>query len=155
MVGDTIITNEMRAKVGMTHEPVVFEIEKGAIRRFAQAVEDPNPLWVDDEYARKTRYGGIVCPPGFFGLPTGQAAELGDMIELMDPPLKNILFGGAESELYLPIRPGDILISYMKLTDLYEKSGGTGKMIFMVFEANYKNQRDEVVAKTRYTLLFH
>ena len=56
------LTDEMKAKVGMTHEPVIFEIEKGAVRRFVQAVEDPNPLWVDEEYSRKTPYGGIVCP---------------------------------------------------------------------------------------------
>jgi len=155
MVSDTVITDEMRAKVGMTHEPVVFEIEKGAIRRFAQAVEDPNPLWIDDEYARQTGYGGIVCPPGFFGLPAMQSAEMGDMIDLVDPPLKNILFAGTDCDFYLPIRPGDILISYMKLTDLYEKSGSSGTRIFMVFEANFKNQRDDVVARIRYSLVFH
>jgi hypothetical protein len=50
----------------------LFEVEKGAIRRFADAVGDPNPLFRDDEYARNTPYGTIIAPPGFFGWPLQQ-----------------------------------------------------------------------------------
>lgn len=155
MADDSIITDEMRAKIGTTLEPVVFEVEKGAIRRFAQAVEDPNPLYADDEYARKTPYGGIVCPPGFFGWPVGQTVGMETLINVVDPPLKNILNGGNEAEFYLPVHPGDVLVSYTKLADLYEKTGSAGKMLFAVFEATYKNQVDQVVAKMRYTFIFY
>ncbi len=154
MVDDSVVTEEMRAKVGTTPEPVVFEVEKGAIRRFAQAVEDLNPLYFDDEYARTTRYRGIVCPPGFFGWPLGQTAAMQSLINLVAPPLKTILNGGSEGEFFLPIRPDDVLVSYTKLADLYERSGRAGKMLFLVFETTYKNQNDQVVAKMRDTILF-
>ena len=36
-----------------------------AIRRWAECTGDPNPLYNDEEYARKTRWGGPVAPPGF------------------------------------------------------------------------------------------
>ena len=30
---------------------------KEAIRNFADGIGDPNPLWCDEEYSKKTRYG--------------------------------------------------------------------------------------------------
>ena len=33
--------------------------------KFAEGIGDPNPLWSDEEYARKTRYGSIIAPPSF------------------------------------------------------------------------------------------
>ena len=27
---------------------------------------DMNPLWRDEEYAKKTRWGGIIAPPAFY-----------------------------------------------------------------------------------------
>ena len=150
-----ILTEELKAKIGTTLEPVVFEVEKGAIRRFAQAVEDPNPLYRDDEYARRTRYGGIVCPPGFFGWPAGEETGAETVLSILDRPFENVLNAGNECEFYLPIRPGDVLVSYLKLADLYEKRGGDGNRLFVILEATYKNQRDQMVAKMRYSFLFY
>jgi acyl dehydratase len=36
---------------------------KDLIRRYVQVLGDDNPLWVDEEYAKKTRYGRIIAPP--------------------------------------------------------------------------------------------
>ena len=44
-----------------------MEVEKGAIKKYADAVDDHNPLYWDDEYAKNSRYGSIIAPPGFFG----------------------------------------------------------------------------------------
>ena len=53
----------VKAKIGEEWEPRVYEIEKGMIQRFVQAIDDPNPLWQDEEYAKKSQYGGIIAPP--------------------------------------------------------------------------------------------
>ncbi len=45
---------ELKSKIGVEWPPLVYEIEKGMLRRFAQAVGDPNPLWQDEEYAAKS-----------------------------------------------------------------------------------------------------
>jgi len=65
MVEDTLNIEELRRKIGIDWEPVVCNIEKGMIQRFAQAIDDPNPLWQDEEYARRSRYGSIIAPPTF------------------------------------------------------------------------------------------
>ncbi|MDP1921805.1 MAG: MaoC family dehydratase N-terminal domain-containing protein, partial [Myxococcales bacterium] len=41
-----------RAAVGRTTPPTLNEVERGAIRRFAEALGDYNPIYFDAEYAR-------------------------------------------------------------------------------------------------------
>jgi len=41
----------------------VYDVTDKDIRRFAQAIDDPNPLYYDEEYAKKTIYKGIIAPP--------------------------------------------------------------------------------------------
>jgi acyl dehydratase len=38
---------------------------RDGIRHYANGFGDDNPLWCDPEYAAKSRWGGIVAPPGF------------------------------------------------------------------------------------------
>ena len=59
------VTDEVRKQIGMQSETRVVEVERGAIRRFAEAIGDPNPLFNDEAAARKTRFGGMIAPPIF------------------------------------------------------------------------------------------
>ncbi len=36
-----------------------------AILKFAEGIGDTNPLWTNEEYAEKTRYGKLIAPPSF------------------------------------------------------------------------------------------
>ena len=72
----------------------------------SQALSDGDSfsdLYVDDEYAGKTRYGGVVCPPGFFGVPGGESEGFGNLLEVVNVPLQNILNGGNECEIFQAI----------------------------------------------------
>jgi acyl dehydratase len=154
MTVESILTDEMKSKIGAMIEPVVYNVEKGAIKRFAMAVGDRNPLYSDDEYAGNTRYGGIICPPGFFGWPAGEEPDAGTLIAMLNSPLKNILNIGNDAEFYGPIRPGDVLVAYQKVADIQDKSKGDKKRLFVVFESTFKNQNDQVVGKIRYNMMF-
>lgn len=57
-----------RSLIGQVSEPYVVEIEKGAIRKFADAIGDPNPLYRDEAYARSLGFASVVAPPTY---PTG------------------------------------------------------------------------------------
>ena len=56
-----IISEELEALVGRDFPPEVYEIEAGAVKKFAAAIEDPNPAWQQ------------VTPPTFLAslVPTG------------------------------------------------------------------------------------
>ncbi len=150
MAEDSVITDEMRSVVGVESEPSVFEIEKGAIRRWAEAIGDSNPLYRDEEYARSKGYRSIIAPPGFFAQ-YAYPVKLGQGRVRLRGPFTRGLNGGNEYEFFKPIQAGDVLTSTTKLAELFERQGSLGKMLFVIYETTYKNQNDEVVAKARGT----
>ena len=138
---------KLRDEIGVEWEPRIYEIEKGMIRRFAQAIDDQNPLWQDEEYASKSQYDGIIAPPTFI-LTIGFEQIQQKMTTLM--PGVGRLHGGTELEYYQPVKPGDTITASGKISDLRERQGSElGKMVLVTFDINYKNQRQESVAKCR------
>jgi len=149
MTQESLITDELKATVGVESEPGLNEVEKGAIRKFAQAVGDPNPLWQDGEYAKKGPHGRIVAPPTFLvTMASGPSAR-----RVRPPMRRGLLDGGAEWEFYQPIGPGDEITAVSKLAEAYEREGRMGAMLFTVSETTYTNQKGELVAKRRGTTI--
>ena len=142
---DSLITEELKGKIGIESEPQVYEIEKGVIRRFARAIDDQNPLWQDEEFAQRSKYGGIIAPPTFIPIVGNeQIQQQSALLSTM-----SILHGGTELECYQSVRPGDTITVTTKLANIRERQGKMGKTVFMTFDIIYKNQRQEAVAKCR------
>jgi len=150
MAEDSIITDEMKSMVGVESEPSVFEIEKEPIRRWADAIGDPNPLYHDEEYARSKGYRSIIAPPGFVAQ-YAYPVKMGQMRVRFRSPLTRMLNGGNEYEFFKPIQAGDVLTATTKLAELFEREGRLGKMLFIINETTYKNQNNEMVAIQRGT----
>lgn len=159
MTEGSLITDKITSLIGQVSAPAVLKVEAGSITRYADAIEDPNPLYRDVEYARKSRYGNIICPPGFFGWPIkGGGLEAGEVMAkvlgaVFESGLVRILDGGVEFDFYIPIRAGDTLIVYGKFADVRERVGKSGKMLFLTMEQTYLNQNGDTVAKARLTII--
>ncbi len=152
------LPEEVTKFIGKTISSTTCEIEKGAIARFAEAVGDPNPLYWDEEYARKSRYGSIIAPPGFFGWPVKRSGELSANPIFQGPNLakagySRILDGGIEWEFFKLTRAGDKLTVTIEIKNIMEREGRTGKMVFMAREITYTNQNGELVATARQTTI--
>ena len=148
-----ILTGELAELIGRQSSPVTLEVERGAIRKYAQATEDPNPLYHDMEYARKSKYGEIICPPGFFGSrikPRDQEEEsLPNRIREATGRSTGMNIGG-ELEFMLPIRAGDVLTAVTRLADLYEEIGRSGnRLLVHISETTYNNQNGDIVARSQ------
>ncbi len=143
---NSVITQEMRDAVGVESDPVSHEIEKGAIIKFAQAIGDTNPIFNDEQAARASRYGGIVAPPTFL-----RSTPSGPMKVSIKSPFSANLDGGSEWEYFEPVRPGDTITVTQKFSDIYERSGRLGTMLFMIRETKYVNQFGQTVALQRST----
>ena len=48
---------------------------------------------------------------------------------------------------------GDQITATGRIADVYEKSGSTGTLLFIVFETDYVNQRGDLVARLRGTTI--
>ena len=166
-----MLPEEVTKLIGQAGSVKVLEVEKGAIKKFADAIDDPNPLYWDEEYARNSRYGSIIAPPGFFGWPT-KPVEKSSMYlswptkleresptssegreELREPLTKagytRVLDVGMEYDFFTPVRVGDTLVASSRIKNITERTGKTGKMIFIITETTYIYQNGDLVAKAR------
>lgn len=152
MAEESIITDEMRSLIGVESEPSTFVIEEEPIRRWAEAIGNSNPLYHDTEYAKKSRYRGMITPPGFVGN-YSFPVKTGGLSPRVKSPFWRVFNGGNEFEFLKPVRAGDVLTATSKLAELFERQGRPeiGRMLFQVTETTYKNQKGEVVVKTRGT----
>ena len=151
MAEDSLITEKLKSKIGIEWEPKVYEIEKGMIRRFAQAIDDQNPLWQDEEYARKSKYGGIIAPPTL--IPTVGFEQMQQQRAALMPRGAG-LHASTELECCQPVKAGDTITVTAKIADVRERQGKKmGKMVFVTLDITYKNQRQELVARCKQTFI--
>jgi acyl dehydratase len=52
-------------------------------------------------------------------------------------------------EYFLPIRAGDTITVEVTYTDIFERDGRSGRLLFRIRENRLTNQRGELVAKAR------
>jgi len=140
------VTDEVRRQIGTQSQARVVEVERGAIRRFAEAIGDPSPLFNDEAAARMTRFGGMIAPPTFC---RSLGAAIPD-VKLNMPEFRG-LDGGSEWEYFEPIRPGDRITVVSKIADIRESAGRLGPMVFITVETSYTNQFGTVCALQRST----
>ena len=138
---NTIIPESLLEAIGVESDPITYEIEKGHISRFAEAIGDENPLFSDEIKARNSRYGGIIAPPTFY-----RALRPGSLPESAESPFTRNLDAGSDWEFFEPIRPGDRITVTIKLADVVEREGRLGKMIIITRETRYENQLGQIVA---------
>ncbi len=133
----TSVIDRLRARIGVDGERVTARIEAGHVKRFAMAIGDPGPRWTKE------------APPTFLvalapvSLHLAEAEEFG----------QGWLNGGNRFEYFAPVYIGDEITATGRVADVYEKSGSSGNLLFIIFETDYVNQDGVEVAKLRGTMI--
>ena len=160
-----ILNDELLSWIGRENEPETAEVTLAEIQRYANAValSGQNPLYFDEEQAKPSAYGSLIAPFQFYSVPFSEMAETdtlgGDGLprsgsgnSLRPPiPLPRTMAGGSEVEYIRPIRPGDRLTRRSKLTDMTERQGRTGPLVFTTIETTYRDEKDQPVVIVRST----
>jgi hypothetical protein len=154
-----------------------FPIEASHILMFARAINDPNPIYSDDEYARKSEVGGVIAPPTFT-----QASAQFDPEYFLRPKIGQPWFGSAKEptgskpraatgggsggppsgaaagglhaeqhfEYHRPLRAGDLLTAVNKPGKTWEKEGRRGgKLHFSESITEYYDPSGQLVVTAR------
>ena len=121
---------------------------RDGIKHWAWGIGDDNPLWVDQEYASKTKWGGIVAPPTFlYSTSTGPLGPGSHPSRGSGLPGIHGLHTGDSWELFEPIRLGDRIHHDRETLDPIEKrSSYVGRMIQQNHRTRYYNQDNKIVA---------
>jgi acyl dehydratase len=140
MTGDSELQFD-RSVLGLEVEVGRFEVTREQIAAYCEAIGETNPLFTDEKAAKDGPYGGIIAPPTFY-----------TVIRVGQGPDPKVVYGntsfnaGQHCEFHEPVRPGDTITATAGVHDVYEKTGRTGRMVFVVRRTTYKNQRGEPVA---------
>jgi acyl dehydratase len=146
-----------RARIGIPIVPAELHrwqtISTDAIRIWAHALGDPNPLFTKREYAAKTRWGEPIAPGTLLftsGICDGRPLTAQEREEGQGGAFPGVhgMFSGAEFEWYLPLKDGDELHYVGYLADVQEKQGAfAGREVLQFTERVYRNQRMEVIGR--------
>ncbi len=140
--------------------PFNQEPHKDTIRHFAHAYGDDNPIFCDEDYAKTTRWEGLIAPPMYLlsldntGTPAvPQEVRTAGSKALRGVP--NYLAGGSY-ELIRPIRPGDLIHLHHFVEDVEETKSefGGGKAVIVRHRKEYINQRNELIAIRRFHFFY-
>lgn len=138
-----------RRVIGKNFPAALNEVEKGAIRRFAEALGDPNPIYRDEEAAKAAGYRSLVAPPSFPATLSG-GGDFGEILALKD---RQVLVGEQSFEYHRPVCAGDRLLITSRVVDIYEKLGTGGVMDFAVVEDEGRDEAGELFFRARRTLI--
>ena len=149
-----------KSKLGMEFPAYTFVVEKDKIIEFAIAVsqkedkEQINPIYYDEEAAKKAGYQGIPVPPTF---PTSSFFWTGGglmaTVKTLGIDLSKLLHREEEYEYFGSIYAGDVITRKMKVIDMLKKGTRDKIVEVTVLETELINQRGELVLKYRTKLI--
>jgi acyl dehydratase len=152
----SLITREVKELIGHETPPERnrFPISDEMAYDVADAIENPNPLYVDPDHAQQSRFGGLLCPPlatwkdiappiGYFG--AGQDWHF----EVPLPFDSYGLNGGSDWQFLRPAYVGDWITRQFRILDIYEKQGRSGPLVFIVRQETQTNQLGQVINRAK------
>ena len=121
------------------HDQFNTVVTEDAIRHYALGMGDDNPRWIDPNYARDTRWGGVVGHPTFIltcGSPRSQGL-----------PGVHALFAGIDLRCHAPIETGRRVSATAALTGLVEKQGKyAGRQFQQIYTVDYADEQGRPLA---------
>ncbi|MBW3114499.1 MULTISPECIES: MaoC family dehydratase N-terminal domain-containing protein [Bacillaceae] len=117
-----------QAYIGKRSAPVLNIVEKGAVKKFAEAIGDPHPIYVDEHAGKRSRYKGNIAPPTF-----PRVLEYGS-VEGFHLPNVGLIHGEQSFRYERPLRVGEGIRCHTEIKDYYERNGTGGKLGFLVME---------------------
>ncbi len=145
----SVLTEEVLAAVGRVSEPRRELVTRRDIRKYAVATGNRQRKYLDGEQAPP-----MYHLPLFWDIvPLEQLTPDGVSIDTLLPkfPLEKAMAGGLEIEYHKPIYPGDWLTATRTLTDIYEKQGRSGPLIFYEVIMEIRDDEGELVVREKTT----
>lgn len=164
-----IINDEIRGYIGMESEltECCDPVEQGAVRRFAQAIMDVDPIYMDKDYIKGTRYDSPVAPPLFpaamlrleFGQPDLVTERADDphfdgivgssSLGLPPLPVGNLALinGGTDVEVFRFAKHGEKVFVRSRYKNIYERETSKGNMLFVIYESDFVDEKGDLIIR--------
>ncbi len=130
---DDIVPGELRPTIP-------YLLTREAIQKYCRSVGETNPLYLDEEYARKSRFGGLIAPPSIHILLMFACTPADDWMR--SPGTIN---AGQQWFYNVPARPGDTIRMVGRALDKFVKK----ERLFVVHDNVFYNQHEQVICSGR------
>jgi acyl dehydratase len=142
-----------KAMIGMRlrpEGPYMQDVTPDTLRNFCNGIGDLNPLYRDTEYGRNSRYATMIAHP-MFPMAYGWIGRT-----RWGLPGVHGFYVGNDWELFRNLRPGERVGCEERVVGVEEKqSEFSGRLVIQYVEANFTNDRDELVARVLGTCTRH
>jgi acyl dehydratase len=158
----TLLTDDLRARIGETAVYTAPEpVGRAAIRYYALAVGDHNPLYTDAAAATEAGYTDVIAPPTWVTetnqYMTGGRNDEGYMghgwgIEI---PNTRLVRGGNSYTFERPIHPDTVVTATWRIDGMTERTTSKGQdMLIVTSSATYTDQHGQVLATNTESLIW-
>lgn len=174
----SLVTDAVRAYIGAASE-IEFAcdaVERGAVRRYAQAIMDDDPAFMDE--TATAHFGGAIAPllfpthmfrrafgtsdplqarandPDFDGVADGIGATAAQGLPEIEP-LRGLrlMNGGSAFEFYRHARHGERVTVRSCYADIVERATSQGPMVLVTVESEFRTAEGALLLKVRTTLI--
>ena len=144
-----VLDSDLLARIGTSAAPQTQLVTRRDIRKYSVATGQRQQRYLDGDEAPPMFHVALFWPV----LPLTELSANGVAIDPLFPdvPGKRPMAGGIKIDFRLPLRPGDELTATRTLTNIYEKSGSTGSLVFIEVTMQVHNARGELVLTEKTT----
>ena len=144
-----LLTSELLANIGRSAPPMKEVVTRRDIRKYSVATGQRLAKFLS----------GDEAPPMFHVAFFWDVVELGELtrdgvsVDSLIPklPLERAMAGGLKIEYHKAIHPGDVLVGTRTLTDIYEKQGSQGPLIFYEVTMEVEDESGEAILTQKTT----
>ena len=144
----SVLTPDLLANIGKTGPPRTEVVTRRDIRKYAIASGQRQRKYLDGDEAPPLYHVALFWDV----VERDELTPDGVSIDKLLPkfPLTRAMAGGLDIQYHGSIRPGDVLVGTRTLTDIYEKEGRSGPLIFyeVVLKVERENGEPVVTEKT-------
>ena len=130
--------------VGVEFDWTSFEMSAESMVAWAKACGETDPRFVDPSHSDFQAHPGFtthcmsgrVFPKEFPQIGGGFGID-----------------GGNREEVHAPLRPGETVTATPTIADIFEKTGRSGSMIFIVQRMEFRNDADQLVSTVDWKMI--
>ncbi|USK26530.1 MaoC family dehydratase N-terminal domain-containing protein [Bacillus sp. CMF21] len=135
--------------IGSASEKVKNSIEQGTVRKFAVAIGDENPLFIDEAAGARSKYKRNLAPPTFpVTLSYGT-------IEGLKLPSKGLIHGEQSFHYEKPLLVGDTVYCSSKLVNYRERKGSGGSMGMLTIERLGETEEGDLIFSMKQVVIIN
>lgn len=150
----------MTGRIGQRSRHYLGVVDALLIRRYAVAIDDPNPLYHDADAARAAGYDNIVAPPNLLSAIVDWSAGAFDQelkadgtIGMGDTDGLRIMGAGEEMEFLKPVVAGSRVFAEDFVERVEVKSGRSGPLVFVTLAHDIVDENNDAFNRNHRTVM--